>query len=242
MSPVPRPPAQEAEELEAFLAAKGVARDARILDAPCGIGRRAFELAERGFHVTAVDANEVAIGALRERVPKKLEGRLTFRTASKETMPGPPVAERFDAALCLDHALGRGPRDEERDFLIRLRGHLVPGGILLVDFLHRDFFAARPRPFAYHVVGDLEQHEFRTFDGTSGLLDLRWKFYERVGPDLRFRSESSATLQLLAPHETHALLASAGWHVEATYGGWDQEPVSADRRKFVLVARPAARG
>lgn len=241
MPPAHRPPMRETEELAAFLTSEGKSPGARILDAPCGIGRRAFELADHGFHVTAVDPNEVAIEALGRRVPQEIAARLTYRVASRETMPGPPVAEPFDAILCLDHALGRGPPEDDRDFLTRLRGHLASGGILLVDFLHRDFFAARPRPFAYHVVGDLEQHEFRAFDPMSGVLDLRWRFYQRAGTDLRFRGDSSATLKLLAPHEARGLLEGTGWKIEAMYGGWGKEPVSADRRKFVLVARPAAR-
>jgi SAM-dependent methyltransferase len=242
MPPAHRPPVQETEELAAFLTAERVSRSARILDAPCGIGHRAFELAEHGFQVTAVDSNEVAIEALRRRVPEEMAGRLTYRVASRETMPGPPVAEPFDAILCLDHALGRGTPEDDRDLLARLRGHLASGGVLLVDFLHRDFFAARPRPFAYHVVGDLEQHEFRTFDPASGILEQRWRFYQRAGTDLRFRGDSNATLKLLTPHEARGLLERAGWKVEATYGGWGKDPVSTDRRKFILVARPSARG
>ena len=242
MPPAKRPQSQESEELAAFLAAAGVPSGARILDVPCGIGRRAFDLAQHGFRVTAIDANEIAIEALRRRVPQGSEGRLTYRAASKETLPGPPVSETFDAILCLDHALSREPPEDDRDFLMRLRGHLDSSGLLLVDFLHRDFFASRPRPFAYHVVGDLEQHEFRTFDALSGVLDLRWRFYRREGDDLRYRGESSAKLKLLAPHEARRLLEGAGWHVEALYGGWNREAVSPDRRKLLLIARPAARG
>ncbi|HYM38884.1 MAG TPA: class I SAM-dependent methyltransferase [Thermoplasmata archaeon] len=241
MPPTRHSPGRETEELAGFLAAVGVPAGARILDAPCGIGRRAFDLAEHGFRVTAVDANEVAIDALQRRVPAAWKGRLTYRAASKETMPGPPVSERFDAVLCLDHALSREPPEDDRDLLARLRGHLNPGGVLVVDFLHRDFFASRPRPFAYHVVGDLEQHEFRTFDALSGVLGLRWRFYRREGSDLRFRGESSARLKLLAPHEARRLVEDAGWTVEGLYGGWAREAVSPDRRKLVLVARPAAR-
>lgn len=241
MPPRHRPPSKEAEELAAFLSREGVRPGARVLDAPCGIGRRAFELAELGYRVTAVDTNEVAIDALRSRVPGKLSARLTYRAAPKGTMPGPRDAEPFDVILCLDQALSREPAEDDAAFLLRLRERLAPDGRLIVDFLHRDFFASRPRPFAYHVVGDLEQHEFRSLDTLSGVLDLRWRFYHRDGRDLRFRGESQVRLKLLAPHEARALLADGGWEVDAVHGGWAREPVSADRRKFVLVARPAAR-
>lgn len=237
-----RGPSRETEELAAFLLGQGVRKDARILDVPCGIGRRAFELAELGFRVTAVDANEVAIETLRRRVPEDWTDRLTYRALPPDEMPGPPAREPFDAILCLDHALSREPAQDDRAFLIRLRDRLSPGGVLIAEFLHRDFFAARPRPFAFHVVGDLEQHEFRAFDPLSGVLDLRWRFYSRDGGDLRFRGESSARLKLLAPHEARGLLGDAGWDVSAVYGGYGREALSADRRKFLLVARPSARG
>ncbi len=234
-----RSPDAEAKEIVGFLAAHHVRPDARILDVPCGIGRRAFTLACCGFSVTAVDANEVAIGALRARVPESLEEHLAYRHATKETIPGPPVSETFDVILCLDHALGRDSAPEDTAFLARLRGHLGPDGFLVLDLLHRDFFASRPRPFAYHVVGNLEQHEFRSFDPISGMLELRWRFYERDGKDLRFRGESSARLRLMDPHEARGLLETAGWKVEATYGGWNGEALSPDRRKLLLVARPS---
>ncbi len=235
-----RPPDAEMEDLLAFLSGAGVRPPARILDVPCGIGRRAYRLAEQGYRVTAVDANDVAITALRRRAPKRAQGRLECRPAPRDALPGLPPADTYDAILCLDHAVGRGPRDADVAFLARLCGHVAPGGLLLLDLLHRDFFAARPRPFAYHVIGGVEQHEFRAFDPISGVLDLTWRFYRREGKDLRFEGSSSARIRLMAPHEAEGLLAEAGWHVEAWHGGWKNEAVSADRRKIVLVARAAA--
>lgn len=241
--PRPRmPPPSEVDDVSAFLAGAGIVPDARILDAPCGIGRRARGLAERGYRVVAVDANVVAIEASRRRVPRNLADRFQFRVAERGALPGLTGSETFDAILCLDHALGRGPPQEDAALLARLRRHATPKGLLLVDFLNRDFFAARRRPFAYHVVRGVEQHEFRSFDPVSGILELTWKFYQREGADLRFRGSSSARLRLLAPHEAEGLLRDAGWIPEAWYGGWAKEAVTADRRKLLLTARPAARG
>ncbi len=237
-----RPPAEEAEALETFLGGEGIPEGSRVLDAPCGIGRRASALAARGFRVVAVDPNDVAIEAAKARVPPNLRPSLRFGTAPLERLPDLPTDARFDAILCLDHAIGRGPADREIAMLARLREHLAPGGVLVVDLLHRDFFALRPRPFSFHVIGSVEQHEYRSFDPHTGILELTWKFYERVGEDLRHRADSSATMRLLTPHEAGALVEAAGWRVDAVHGGWTREPVSAERRKLVLVARPAARG
>ncbi len=241
MPPPAASPASDAGEIAEFLASAGVGPGARVLDAPCGIGRRARDLAERGYHVTAVDANAVAIETLRRRVPKRLAGKIEYRASAAEGMPGGAAGETYDAVLCLDHALGRETPAKDVALLVRLRDRVGPQGLLVVDILHRDFFAARPRPFAYHVVGEIEQHEFRAFDSLSGVLGLTWKFYQRDGNDLRFRGISSMKLRLLAPDEAEGLLRAAGWTTEAWYGGWGKEAVSADRRKLLLVARPAAR-
>ncbi len=239
---VPTHPAIEtAGSLASFLGTLGVQDDARILYVPCGIGRRALALAERGFVVTAVDPNEVGIEAARSRVPPSLAGRVRLVAVPWESLPGLAPEERFDAILCLDHALGRHAEAEDAGFLSRLREYLAPGGLLILDLLHRDFFAARPRPFAFHVLGNVEQHEFRAFDPLSGVLELRWKFYERDGESLRHRTDSSVRLRLFTPHEARELLEAAGWGVEGAYGGWGRESIHADRRKLVLVARPAPR-
>lgn len=234
-----QPGVAEAEEIARFLQDSGVPASARVLDVPCGLGRRAHGLAEHGFRVTAVDPNEVAIAALRKRAGKRVTDRLEYRSASSADLPGLPPADTFDVLLCLDHAICRDPPGDDVEFLRRLRKHLAPGGLLLLEFLHRDFFAARPRPFMYHVIGGIEQHEFRRFDPTSGILELTWRFYQRDGEDLRFRGTSTVRLRLVSPHEAATLLETAGWKVEAVLGGWSREPVSPDRRKILLAARPA---
>ncbi len=236
---VVRPPLEEVEGIRAFLQEEGIAAGARLLDVPCGIGRRAVGLAEAGYEVVAVDPNEVGIAAVRGRVPPAIADRLTFASAPHETLPGLPPGATFDAVLCLDHALGRGPAADDIAFLRRLSNHVRPDGLLVMDLLNRDFFASRRRPFAFHTIGSVEQHEFRSFDPTTGVLHLEWKFYERIGADLKHRTESSVELTLLTPRDLAAAFDQSGWRMGGVWGGWQREPVSADHRKLTATARPA---
>ncbi|MGQ0796624.1 MAG: class I SAM-dependent methyltransferase [Methanobacteriota archaeon] len=236
----PRPAAPEPKAIAALLAEEGVPYGGKLLDVPCGIGRRAVGLAEEGFDVTAVDANATGIEAASGRIPPGLASRLRFRHDDRPSLPRLEDA-RFDAVLSLDHPIGRGDGPDDVAFLRRLAEVAGPEGRLVLELFHRDFFAVRPKPFSFHVVGSLEQHEFRGFDPVTGELDLTWRFYERVGQDLRHRGDSHVRIRLLAPHEARALLASAGWSVARVYGGWTREAVGAERRKLILVARPAAR-
>ncbi|HYT16940.1 MAG TPA: methyltransferase domain-containing protein [Thermoplasmata archaeon] len=235
---VVRPPLEDVESIRMFLQQERIAPGARLLDVPCGIGRRALGLAEAGFDVTAVDPNEMAIHAAKERIPDSITDRLHFMAAPRDALPGLEAGARFDAILCLDHALGRGPTMDDVDFLGRLATHVGPAGRLLLDLLNRDFFASRPRPFAFHTIGSLEQHEFRSFEPATGVLRLEWKFYERVDQDLKHRTDSSVELFLLTPSDLTASLRQSGWRMVGVWGGWQRQAVTADHRKLIVLATP----
>ncbi len=53
-------------------------RGARVLDAGCGTGAMAVELAQRGAHVTAVDISPALIDIARKREPADLDGQITW--------------------------------------------------------------------------------------------------------------------------------------------------------------------
>jgi len=234
-----RPPLEDVESIRMFLQEERIAPTAHLLDVPCGIGRRTVGLAEAGFDVTAVDPSEMAIQAAKERIPDSITDRLHFLAAPRDALPGLSAGIRFEAILCLDYALDRGPMTDQVAFLDRLATHVGSEGRLILDLLNRDFFASRPRPFAFHTIGSLEQHEFRSFDPATGVLRLEWKFYERVGQDLKHRTDSSAELILLTPRDLAASLSQAGWRMVGVWGGWRREAVTADHRKLIVLATPA---
>ena len=53
-------------------------RGARVLDAGCGTGALAVELAMRGAEVEAIDLSPTLVGLARERVPEALAARIRF--------------------------------------------------------------------------------------------------------------------------------------------------------------------
>src|SRR5439155_1734916 len=174
-----RAPLEDVEAVRMFLEEEGIAPGAHLLDVPCGIGRRAVGLAEAGFEITAVDPNEMGIAAATERIPDAVGSRLHFATASRDSLPGLPAGARFDAILCLDHALGRASTADDLAFLRRLAAHVRPEGRLVLDLLNRDSFASRGRPFAFHTIGSLEQHEFRSFDAVTAFLAVALSIFGR---------------------------------------------------------------
>ena len=73
-------------------------RGARVLDAGCGAGQLAIELARRGASVLAVDLSPTLIGLAGERTPADLPGRIDFRVGD---MLDPAYGE-FDHVVAMD--------------------------------------------------------------------------------------------------------------------------------------------
>ncbi|MDF1727736.1 MAG: magnesium protoporphyrin IX methyltransferase [Sulfitobacter sp.] len=85
-------------------------RGARILDAGCGTGALAVELAKRGAEVMAVDISPQLIDIARRRMPQNLHDRITFRAGDlSDTSLG-----RFDHVVAMDSLIYYGTDDIAR--------------------------------------------------------------------------------------------------------------------------------
>lgn len=71
---------------------------ARILDAGCGTGALAVELAERGAQVVGVDISPQLVEIARKRLPEAVAGRVTFRAGDMLD----PALGRFDHVVAMD--------------------------------------------------------------------------------------------------------------------------------------------
>jgi SAM-dependent methyltransferase len=94
----------------------------RALDLGCGAGRSAVWLAGRGWHVTAVDFSDVALGLAGETGPDVDWVLADLREYE-------PEAESFDLVLMLYVHV---PPEERRPILAQASRALRPGGTLLV--------------------------------------------------------------------------------------------------------------
>jgi len=79
----------------------------RVLDAGCGTGASAVELASRGAEVVAVDLSPRLIEIAAERAPQDLAGTIDFRVGDMLD----PSLGRFDAVLAMDSLIHYRPDD-----------------------------------------------------------------------------------------------------------------------------------
>jgi SAM-dependent methyltransferase len=117
----------EASCVEALVRAELADRDrVSVLDAGCGTGRVAIELAARGFDVVGVDLDPVMLDEAHRKAPK-LEWVLGDLTDLR-------LRRRFDAAVLAGNVMIFVAPGSERDVLASIADHLEPGGLLVSGF------------------------------------------------------------------------------------------------------------
>jgi SAM-dependent methyltransferase len=107
---------------EAAFVADVVPVGARVLDAGCGTGRVAVELARRGYDVVGVD-NDASMLAVARRSPGP-----RWYDADLAALDLP---ERFDLVVAAGNVVVFLAEGTEPEVLRRLAAHLVPGGTLV---------------------------------------------------------------------------------------------------------------
>ena len=218
-------------EVDFFLGLFPIPRGGAILDLGCGTGRHALELARQGFRVTGVDLSDGMLEVARGKaVVDGLDVRFVQADAATYR-----TDERFDAAICLCEGgpglIGKGDDAEAHDLAIfrSAANALKPGAPFLLTTLN-----------GYATIRQMQDaivHEGRFDPATmTSSYEDEWELPE--GPRVVQIYE-----RLFIPPEVVRLLKTAGFRVEAVFGGtaghWAQRPLSLDEVEAMYVCRKA---
>jgi SAM-dependent methyltransferase len=193
----------------------GVAPGAEILDVPCGAGRLALPLAERGYRLTGVDWSREFLDHAQARDTSR---RVTWE---RRDMRDLPWRGRFDAAFCAGNSFGYLDDAGNAAFLRAVRDTLRPGGRFVLEtpmVLENLLNHLQPRP--WWKVGDLHLLAENRYDPATTRLDIEYTFVSGERVEVRRGSHRAFTYR-----ELTALLTAAGFAVELA-GGWTREAQS----------------
>jgi len=115
----------EADLIESLLGETG---GSRVLDAGCGTGRVAIELAARGFSVTGMDLDERMLSAARAKAP---ELRWILADLSEASAH---LDSEFDVVVLAGNVMIFVARGTEATVISQLASHLAPGGLFVAGF------------------------------------------------------------------------------------------------------------
>lgn len=157
---------------------------ASVLDAGCGTGRVARELARRGVDVVGVDIDEGMLATARHRSPE-----LSWYCADLASVE---IPRTFGAVLMAGNVMIFLTPGTERDVLANLIRYLEPGGLLIAGF---------------QILPDrLTVEQYDQIATTVGLsLIERWSTWER--DDWHPESDYALSVHQLSGH-TRASAAS----------------------------------
>ncbi len=221
-----------------------------ILELGCGTGRVAVPLAEAGHVVVGLDRSRPMLDRAegrRRSLPPEVRRRLRFVEAD---MTDFRLGRRFGLVfaafrvfMCLlDPASQRAALD-------RVRRHLRPDGLLVVDLFDPLLDRLTPGPQPGREV-DVVRHpdtgrrvRVATFDRVNDPVDQRmterWRFTELDDDDRVLREEvETLTLRWTFRHELRHLLELVGFEVTAEFSDYSGSP-PAYGHEIVIVARRA---
>lgn len=211
---------------------KGLARG-RVLDAGCGTGTLALDLAGRGHRVVGVDLSEAMIAVARA---KDTASSVTWRTGDITTLERVPGEEAFDLVTCVADTLNHleTPDLWEKAFR-RLGAQLRAGGWLFFDAMtsrglqRLDKFVAEERDGRMLIAAMVYEPAARrsTVKVTS--------FAERPGTGLFERACETITEWGQPVPEILARLESAGFEAIGRPFAQHDDPEMEDR--LAVLAR-----
>ncbi|HEY6340011.1 MAG TPA: class I SAM-dependent methyltransferase [Bryobacteraceae bacterium] len=120
------------EEVEQLLALSGTTQGS-ALDLCCGPARHSIPLAQRGFHVTAVDRSPFLLNKARERAAEAGAAIEFVQDDAREFVR----AATFDLAINLFTSFGYFSREEDLTVLKNVRTSLKKGGVFILELVGR---------------------------------------------------------------------------------------------------------
>lgn len=202
---------------------------ASLLDVPCGGGRHAHALAQRGYAVTGFDLSEQFLAHARGR-PAPTRGSVELHQGDMRELPW---SGAFDGAYSLGNSFAYMDDAGNEAYLRGVARALRPGarfvlesGVLLESIL------PNLEKRAWYAVGDIYSVIERRHDAASGTLLVDYTFL-RAGETEKF----TAVYRTYSLGELSRLVQRCGFEIESTLGSQDGQPYATGARVLYLVAR-----
>lgn len=224
-------PERTQREVDGIVNLLALPQGSSILDLCCGHGRHAIPLAQRGYQVTGQDLSEVFL-------------REAERAAQAQGVPvhwvhgdmrNIPYENEFDAVINIFTAFGYFEnQDEDQKVLRQVSKALKPGGLFLLETLHREGLMRQyvPHMISYYPEGLIELEE-RSFDLLTSRNEVK---ITMIYPDGQ-RKEYGFSHRVYTLTELAQMLTLAGLQVKAYSGAWDGSALTIDSFRLILLSQ-----
>ena len=213
-----------------------------VLELACGTGRLLRPLAAEGIRAVGIDSSAEMLALACRALAR--DGLADVAALHQADLRDFALDERFRLAFVALDSFGLlQRRAEQHAALVRIRDHLSPGGLLVLDVANGNLRGgeARDELLLQHVGADpasgrpLSKWTARATD-LAGQVDRFTYFYDEVREDgTVVRRTTGLALRYFGRFELELLLERAGFAVEALYGSYDLAPFSSDSERLIAV-------
>jgi len=211
-----------------------------LLDLACGTGTMALRLAAQGYPVTGLDI-----------VPEMIEWasqKAAAQGISVEWVVADARTFHLQKQFSFIYMLGNAfqhflTRADHKALLARVREHLRPEGCFLFVTRNptlRNLFEARfaePQKYTMEDGTQLIAAEQQHYDPITQIQ--HYTFHNQwLYPTGQQKEQTTRTaLRYVFPQEMEALLFYNGFNIQACYGNWQQEPLTATSPSMIYVCQ-----
>lgn len=223
---------QTRAEVDFLQSAVAAAPGARLLDAACGGGRHALELAARGYQMTGVDISPDFLKAARAAAAER---GLPIDWEQRE-MQDLPWYQEFDGAYCFGNSFGYLDDDGKAAFVKAMARALKPRARFVIEtgIVAESVLPALKDNFWYRF-GDIFFLVRNSYDHVHSRLDMDMTFVRGGQVDNRPISQ-----RVYAYRELCSLLAAAGFGDIEGHASMEREPYRLGAHNLYLVATKRA--
>lgn len=214
-----------------------------VLDLACGTGTIALSLAEQGYQVVGVDVVPEMIAWAAQKSGKQAKSVHWVVADARAFHLGRQFPFIYMVGNAFQHFLTRA---DQESLFARVREHLRPEGCFL-------FGTRNPTPRNLYEARQPEPQRYTTADGRRLVVTERQE-YDPIAQIQRYtflrqwlhpsgRQEETTTstaLRYVFPQEMEASLYYNGFHIRSCYGGWQQEPLTANASEMIYVCERRA--
>ena len=218
----------------------GVKKGDSVLDAACGVGRIAVELAALGMDVTGVDITKPVL----EAAAQSAEDEGVSLTLLNQDLRTFTSEKKFDCVINLYTSFGYCNTEEEDMMILRnIAGALKQGGTFIMECTSREtavMYFTKGEEFdrtGFHV-----KTEFSVEGAWEGLRS-KWTLIPIQAVD---ENSSSTTPGIITHTYTQRLysapdlckkMLSCGFSSATAYGDFDLSPYDQNARTMIIVAK-----
>ncbi|HEY8108989.1 MAG TPA: methyltransferase domain-containing protein [Patescibacteria group bacterium] len=236
-------PERTRREVGFLLDHAGLAPGDRVLDIPCGHGRHAVELAQRGIHVTGVDLSQPALA---RAAAASWEAGVDLRLEQQDTREA-SLEARFDWAITLFNSLGYGEKTDDRATLRRIASALKPDGALILEESNLEYTArliereehlrdgVYVTDYAYRGVWDQPVYHMHVWNPETRRMQVHVLWWGEDG----VMRETLADIRAYSFEELSGLLEDAGLRTVATWGDYDGSALEPESKQVIIKAQLA---